>query len=112
MVKLYIKEDNIMSTLLLFILCITDLSTGILKSFVLNESFSSSKLTIGIIKKVVYLSLITIANFVSYQSGDSSITNMFITYFSVTESLSIIQNVLKIRPDLKGFLDKIKKGVK
>lgn len=86
-------------------LCWLDIGTGMLKSLVKEgETFSKKKLIEGLLLKCVYLILLAVAGYYAYESQDIAVVKSFITYFSACECISIIDNAIKMRPDLKNFL--------
>ena len=99
-----------LQTLIVFI--ILDYITGILKA-IHNKELSSLKGLNGIIKKVGYLIIVVVANFLDMVTGETgAIRNMVIYFFVANEGISIVENWIEMGLPMpkviKGTLEQIK----
>lgn len=101
--------------LVLILLISLDFVCGIIKAIIKKE-LSSSACFVGIFKKILILLMVALANAIdillkAYKINIDFVRNMTILFYSINESISIIENVglfLPIPKKIKEVLEQLK----
>lgn len=90
----------------ILILIALDILTGII-SAIINKKLTSKRSYIGMFKKVSIIAVIIVAGIVEVHLHVPNIFNMVTTFFLITESLSILENVKALGLPIPPFLSNI-----
>lgn len=99
--------DFLLPALITGVFIIFDIITGIMQA-IKNKELSSEKLRQGAWHKMGLIMFICLAYFIDYGTGylqlgfDVPIVMPLCVYISLTETVSIVENIMKLDPELEG----------